>query len=121
MPREIVFAKQPILNREEKIEGYELLFRQKVDVNSLQADRYATSVLLSAFLSAGYKQVLGNNRGFVNVDELFIKSGSLDILPKDDFVIEVLEDVEILYVSERLEKYKKEGYISRKAKLNAPL
>ena len=111
MPKEIVFAKQPILNREEKIEGYELLFRQKVDVNSLQADRYATSVLLSAFLSAGYKQVLGNNRGFVNVDELFIKSGSLDILPKDDFVIEVLEDVEILYVSERLEKYKKEGYI----------
>ncbi len=110
MPKEIVFAKQPILDRDEKLVGYELLFRQKIDAKNPQSNQYATSALLSAFLSTGYRQVLDGGRGFVNVDELFIKSGSIDILPKEDFVIEILEDVKILYVSERLEKYKKEGY-----------
>ncbi len=110
MPKEIVFAKQPILDRSEQLIGYELLFRQEIDPDDPKANRYATSALLSAFLSTGYKQALNGGKGFVNVDELFIKSGGVEILPKEDFVIEVLEDVEILYVVERLEKYKKEGY-----------
>ena len=111
MPKEIVFAKQPILDSNEQLVGYELLFRQEIDHSDPKANRYATSALLSAFLSSGYRQVLNGGKGFVNVDELFIKSGSIEILPKEDFVIEVLEDVEPLYVAERLEHYKKEGYI----------
>lgn len=111
MPREIVFAKQAILDKSQKLVGYELLFRQKIDQHDPHANRYATSTLLHAFLSTGYEHVLEGGRGFVNVDELFIKSGSIDILPKEDFVIEVLENVQLMYVAERLERYKKEGYM----------
>ncbi len=110
MPKEIVFARQPILDREENLVGYELLFRGKKVAKAKEQDVKATSSMLTGFLGGDYKSALQGKRGFINMDEVLIKSGAVELLPKENFVIEVLETVEILHVVERLERYKKEGY-----------
>ncbi len=110
MPKEIVFARQPILDKDERLIGYELLFRGESPQKDEMKDMKATSSLLTGFLSSDYPSVLQGNKGFVNMDEVLIKSGAIDLLSKEDFVIEILESVEVLHVVDRLERYKKEGF-----------
>ena len=107
MEKEIVFAKQPILDGDQKIVGFELLFRNEKERMS---DIQVTSLLLTSFVSGEHTQTLQGKPGFVNMDEVLIKSGAVEVLSPEHFVIEVLENVEILHVIERLERYKKDGY-----------
>ncbi|WP_201332553.1 EAL and HDOD domain-containing protein [Nitratiruptor sp. YY09-18] len=109
MQKEIVFARQPILDRNEQLVAYELLFRGESKEDNLKSMRM-TSSLLTGFLSNDYQSVLQDKKGYVNMDEMLIKSGAVDLIPKDNFAIEILETVEILHVVDRLEKYKKDGY-----------
>src|SRR5688572_6759727 len=62
-------ARQPILDRSEALDGFELLFRSAAGANPAVADaRAATSqVILNAFMELGVEKVLGRHRGFINV------------------------------------------------------
>ncbi|BCD59831.1 MULTISPECIES: EAL and HDOD domain-containing protein [unclassified Nitratiruptor] len=111
MQKEIFFARQSILDKDEKLIAYELLFRGKREDNDKLTDIKATCSVLTVFLCNDYQSILHGKRGFINVDEVFIKSDAAQLLPKKDFALEILEDVKLENVLEELEKYKKQGYM----------
>ncbi|MRR07297.1 MAG: EAL domain-containing protein [Deltaproteobacteria bacterium] len=93
----IFLGRQPILDREQSIVGYELLFRS---ANTLHAnigdhenvDSFVISNVLSNF---GIQEVLGKHKGFINVTGELLMGDLLQILPREQTVIEILETVEL--------------------------
>ncbi|MGB2831617.1 MAG: EAL domain-containing protein [Methylotenera sp.] len=95
---EIFLGRQPILDHKKQIVAYELLFRSKgsleeADVND---DLLATSTVIVNTLSQfGLEQVLGNKLGFLNVSASLLLSETVNLLPPDRIVLEILEDVPV--------------------------
>lgn len=96
-PTEVFVGRQPILDRHEKIFGYELLFRSgqgpRPDISSNA--KATASVMVNTLNNIGVKKLIGDKKGFVNVDLETIESGILDLLPRTSTVLEVLETVEV--------------------------
>lgn len=90
-------GRQPILDRQQSIFGYELLFRS-ADVSSANVTDYTfacASVISSAMANFGFQEVLGRHFGFINVDTEFLMSDALELLPKEQVVLELLEVIEV--------------------------
>jgi EAL and modified HD-GYP domain-containing signal transduction protein len=93
---EIYLARQPIFKADKKIYGYELLFRDGMSNVFPDIDgEIATSKLLNnSLLSIGIDKITGNKKAFINfTQDLLIRRIPL-LLPKEQVVVEVLEDVE---------------------------
>ena len=89
-------GRQPILDRKQRIIGYEFLFRSAdisyADItDNLQA---GCSVIMNALTAFGFKDVLGKHKGFFNVTAELLMSDLLEILPREQIVIELLETIE---------------------------
>ncbi len=90
-------GRQPILDREQNIFGYELLFRS-ADISFADITDHSqagASVILHALSGFGFGEVLGNHKGFFNVTGELLMSDALELLPREQIVIELLENVEI--------------------------
>ena len=92
---QLFLGRQPILDREQRLFAYELLFRNGsrnfADVtDGVQA---TATVIVNAFAELGVEAALGNCRGFINVDEAFLFSDMLELLPRQSVVLEILETV----------------------------
>ena len=88
-------ARQPILDREEKLIGYELLFREGLNNAFPDIDPVrATSKVLSNvyFKSDSYEHVIQDKVGYVNFPYQSLVTLVPALLPKEKIVIEVLED-----------------------------
>ena len=88
-------ARQPILNRDEQVFGYELLFRDGIEniFRASDADAAARSTLDST-LMMGFDVLCDGQRAFINCTrELLLKDG-ITLLPSEQTVVEILEDVE---------------------------
>jgi c-di-GMP-related signal transduction protein len=111
--QEIFLARQPIVDRNEDLVAFELLFRSanRSDAGVID-DTHATSqVIVNAFGEMGIAEVLGTNKGFVNVDAMFLHSDLVQLLPKKNVVIELLETVKIdAALISRCSELKAEGY-----------
>ena len=91
--QKIYLARQPIVNRDGELEGYEILFRS-TEANTADADDdlYATStVIVNAFTEMGLDQVIGDSVGFINVDAQFLFTDLVEALPARRIVLELLE------------------------------
>jgi c-di-GMP-related signal transduction protein len=91
--REVFIGRQPILDRDQGLAGYELLFRATKEnsarVDSETAATTATAdVICKAFAELGLSNVFGQARAFVNVDALFLESDLVELLPRDVVVLE---------------------------------
>lgn len=111
---EIFIGRQPILDRKHQLFAYELLFRsggQKNEAN-VQDDLGATaSVINHAFAELGVEQALGPYKGFINCDASLLLSDSIEILPTDKIVLEILETVEVTPgIIERCTELKARGF-----------
>lgn len=111
---EIFIGRQPILDRKHQLFAYELLFRsggQKNEAN-VQDDLGATaSVINHAFAELGVEQALGPYKGFINCDASLLLSDSIEILPTDKIVLEILETVEVTpEIVERCTELKARGF-----------
>lgn len=94
---EFFIGRQSILDRNQDLAGFELLFRSG-QKNSAQFFDHVTataSVINHAFNELGFKTVLGKHRGFINVDTTMLMDDTLELLPKEQVVIELLETIEI--------------------------
>jgi EAL and modified HD-GYP domain-containing signal transduction protein len=96
--QQFFLARQPILDRNQSLCAFELLFRS--GGKSLEAgvvdDTHATAqVMLNAFGDMGIANVLGTHKGFINLDAEFLHSDMIELLPRKQVVIELLETVEI--------------------------
>ncbi|MEO6976342.1 MAG: EAL domain-containing protein [Gallionella sp.] len=111
--QEIFLARQPIVDRNQGQVAFELLFRSanKTEAGVID-DTHATSqVIVNAFGEMGIAEVLGTNKGFVNVDAKFLHSDLIQLLPKENVVIELLETVKIdAALIARCSELKAEGY-----------
>ena len=91
----LFLGRQAILDREQQLAAYELLFRNgthnAADVtDGVQA---TATVIANAFTELGVVEALGHCRGFINVDEAFLFSDMLELLPRQSVVLEILETV----------------------------
>ncbi len=95
-PSSTYIGRQPIVDRHRQLVAYELLFRSSVTATVADFDeigRAAVRVMANTFASLGVDAVLGHARGFFNVTEDLLLSHSIEALPKDRVVLEILEDV----------------------------
>jgi c-di-GMP-related signal transduction protein len=107
-------GRQSILDRDQNLAGFELLFRSSQKNAALfQDDDTATSLVINhSFNELGFKTVLGNYRGFINVSKAVLLSDMIELLPKDQVVLELLESVQIdPAVVERCKHLKSIGYM----------
>lgn len=93
----ICLARQPILNLDESIVAYEMLFRQlnSTEANVIDGTAATADVIMNVFNNIGLSNVIGDRKAFINFDQYLIQSDLINILPKDRVVIEVLEDVTV--------------------------
>ncbi|MDD2367429.1 MAG: EAL domain-containing protein [Desulfuromonadaceae bacterium] len=107
-------GRQPILDRNQEIIGYELLFRS-ADMDHAVFDDYsnaATTVITHALSSFGMHEVLGEKFGFVNVPLSLLLSEMLELMPIGQTVLELLEIIELdEQVIQRCRELKELGFL----------
>jgi c-di-GMP-related signal transduction protein len=89
-------GRQPILNRAQQIVGFELLFRSAESLlaaSFLDIHVASASVIVNALSDFGFQDVLGRHKGFFNVTYEMLMSDAVELLPKDQVVIELLETI----------------------------
>lgn len=93
----VFIGRQPILNQDETVYAYEILYR--ADSNNaagVSDDLLATSqVLINALIHFGVEKILGAYKGFINTNETIIFSNILSQLNPKKFVIEILETTQV--------------------------
>ncbi|MFW7523138.1 EAL and HDOD domain-containing protein [Vibrio ostreicida] len=86
-------ARQPILDRDKHTVGYELLFRDGPKNTFPAVDpEHATSRLLSDHFLNTHYETLGDKLGFINFPYQSLINKVPTLFPKENMVVEVLED-----------------------------
>ncbi len=96
--QQIFLARQPIIDRKESLCAFELLFRSgsKTAEAGVLDDTLATAqVMVNAFGEMGIAEVLGAHKGFINLDANFLYSDTIELLPRNQVVLELLETIVI--------------------------
>jgi c-di-GMP-related signal transduction protein len=110
----IFIARQPIVDRSGSLVAFELLFRSARDMTTsgvVDDTRATAQVLVNAFGEMGIAEVLGVHMGFVNLEAEMLHSDLIDLLPKGQVVLEILETVAIdKKVIARCRELKAKGY-----------
>lgn len=86
-------ARQPILDREENVFGYELLFRDGVQSAFAGDCDEASRATLDRSLIMGLDVLCDGRRAFINCTRDTLIKGLVTLLPSASAVVEVLEDV----------------------------
>lgn len=110
----IYIGRQPIFNKHGDCFGYELLYRS-CNVNNeasfLNNAQATTQVIMNIIHNLGLHSVLGDKLGFINIDETIIFNDILLLLPKDNFIFEILEHTKLSpEFYERIKMLKELGY-----------
>jgi c-di-GMP phosphodiesterase len=90
-------GRQPILNRQQEIIGYELLFRlnKEAVTADFSSDMQAgTNVLVNTLSNMGTDWLVGNKLAFINVAESMLESNFLELLHPERVILEVVETTE---------------------------
>jgi EAL and modified HD-GYP domain-containing signal transduction protein len=91
----LLFARQPIHDRNLRIAGYELLFRapNSDHAEDAGAERMTAEVVTRALLDIGLDNLIGSSRAWINVSREFLVERVFRALPPERVVLEVLETV----------------------------
>ena len=96
---ELALARQPIFDRNDRLVGYELLYRrhrgesQAVQPEQGSDAQMSSDTIASTFLGLGIQRVTGGKRAFVNVDRALLLSGEAHVIDPQAVVLEILETV----------------------------
>jgi len=93
-----LIGRQPILDRNEQVVAYELLFRSAASPDSASvwnASQATANVIVNALSGFGLEQVLGGYKGFINMELDMLMSDFISILPRDHVVLELLETLQV--------------------------
>ncbi|MDD2539453.1 MAG: EAL domain-containing protein [Desulfuromonadaceae bacterium] len=111
--QEIFLGRQPILDVRQEIVGYELLFRSsECNRSTYDSQNFASaSVISSALTNFGLHEVLGNTLGFINITEDVLLSETIELLPREHIVLELLETMPFNEINEaRARTLKAQGF-----------
>ncbi len=114
MSKSIYFARQPILDINSKTYAYELLYRSptnKTDAAFVDSHSATAQVLVNTLNFAHLEDIVGEAFAFINIDEQMLMDEVISSIPKEKFVLELLEDIVITeVVIERIKSLKEQGY-----------
>lgn len=94
---DVLVARQAIFDRDGKVYGYELLFRQDPESRSFdgtEASVATMQVLANTVMSIGADKLLGGKKAFVNFDQALLAANIHRTMARELIMIEVLETVE---------------------------
>lgn len=110
---EIFLGRQPILDRDQNIVAFELIFHSAQSTSAGPADNLAATanIIVNAYGRLGIQNVLGEQRGFINVDAELLMSDVLLLLPCKHVVLELMESIKISdEIVQRCIELKQMGY-----------
>ena len=89
-------ARQPILDAQQRVFGYELLFRESRWSEAFETGPEAAtaSVISNALLGVGLKTLTNGRRAFINVTRKLLLEGVPEVLAANRVVLELTEDIE---------------------------
>ena len=125
--RDFFLGRQPILDRNQALFGYELLFRsgaagpagaatdvQATDVSATDVsatDVSATASVIAHAAHLGLERVIGDAQGFINVDAEVLMSDIFVFLPRERVVLEIVESMAVTEaVLERMAELASHGF-----------
>lgn len=94
LPGQRFVARQPILDREQRVFGYEILFRNGVEDYFNADPELAARSTLDSSLLFGIATLCDNRRAFVNCTREVLFKDLITLLPPTQAVAEILETVE---------------------------
>lgn len=103
-------ARQPILDHELQQYAYELLFRQHKQLNGNIS--LTSEVLATAIFDIGLETVTGNTLAFINMSYQDLMNPTIDALPSNQLVLELLEDIKIDNIlAQRVQELAEKGFV----------
>ena len=94
--RDFFLARQPILDRNQALFGYEMLFRgAATGPANIDTDMRATASVIAHAAHLGLEKVIGDAQGFLNVDAEVIMSDIFGFLPRDKVVLEIVDSMPV--------------------------
>jgi EAL and modified HD-GYP domain-containing signal transduction protein len=104
-------ARQPILDRQGRVHGYELLFRNGPEKIFTGDGDHATRTMLDNTVIFGLERLTGGATAFVNCTQEALTDSLVDVLPPSQTVLEILESLELTpELIEACRTLKKSGY-----------
>ncbi len=116
-PPEVFLGRQPILDRNQQLFAYELLFRSgNADhgnfASFVDGDQATATVITNAFTEFSMADALGPYQGFIKVDHGLLFSDLITALPPHSVVLEILETVTpMAEMLARCEQLRSNGFI----------
>lgn len=92
---DIFLARQPIFDKSNSIYGYEILFRDNEfsnGYNNKDGDDATLSVIRNIF-NIGIENIVGSKKAFINFTENILKSKLSLMIPHENVVIKILENI----------------------------
>ncbi|WP_162800332.1 EAL and HDOD domain-containing protein [Oceanobacillus zhaokaii] len=109
---EIYVARQPILNNNQEVCAYELLYRSnnQNEFSTIDGD-YATSDVINSFMHIGIEELSEGKPCFINFTDTLLAHSVPEFFPPEMIVVEVLETViPTEQIVESCRKLKEKGY-----------
>jgi EAL and modified HD-GYP domain-containing signal transduction protein len=94
--REFYLGRQPILDRNQALFGYELLFRNApVGPANVTNELTATAAVIAHASQLGMEKTIGDALGFVNVDASVLMTDIFSFLPREKVVLEIVNTMQV--------------------------
>jgi len=107
-------TKQKVFDRKKELFAYALLFSEDYDVLSGLTShlKEASQLIIHSITNQELKKLIGNHtKVFINVDEITLSRGILDVLDNKRFILNILSDIELNdKVIAKIIQYKKRGF-----------
>lgn len=111
---DVYVGRQPVFNGQLQLFAYELLFRTNVEDNHaviVGGDSASAQVMLHTFGDIGIKDVAGDHKVFINFTEGLLLREYQPFFPKNQVIIEILEDVNVTpSLLKAIQKLRDKGY-----------
>jgi EAL and modified HD-GYP domain-containing signal transduction protein len=92
---EIFVARQPILDQQQNLYAYELLYRSSREnaFDGTDSTTATSRVISNSYLTLGLERLVGDRRAFINFDRAMLTGGMAEMLPSANLVVELLEEI----------------------------
>ncbi len=105
-------ARQPVIDRKNRVFAYEILFRGEKPAEDLDRGTVMSATAINNLINViGVDDVIGSHRGIIKITPLFITRKLIEALPKERLIFALFEeDLRDENLLETLKSYKEEGY-----------
>jgi EAL and modified HD-GYP domain-containing signal transduction protein len=110
--RDFFLGRQPILDRNQALFAYEMLFRNAPSGPAdIDTDLTATASVIAHAAQLGLEKAMGDALGFINVDADVLMSDIFAFLPREKVVLEIVDSMPVsLSIIERITELRSHGF-----------